>query len=78
MPDAAAMDISNDRHQLPTPPTGDSGDQPEIGRHLPDDPAAKDAPLKQRIARNPANLGDEVADEGDVTFPDPAPQPVQI
>jgi len=69
---------SNDRLDPPTPPTGDSGDEPEIGRHLPDDPAAQDVPLGGRLGRNPANIGDEVADEGDLTFPDPSPQPAQI
>jgi len=69
---------SNERHDLPTPPAGDSGDQPEIGRHLPDDPAAQDVPLGGRLGRNPANIGDEIADEGDMVFPDPSPQPAEI
>jgi hypothetical protein len=45
---------------------------------MPNDPAAEDAPVSQRIGRNPSNLGDEVADEGDITFPDPVPQPAEM
>lgn len=60
---------SNDTPQPPSDPTTDQ---------LPNDPAAEDAPLSQRIGRNPSNLGDEVADEGDITFPDPVPQPAEM
>ena len=60
---------SNDTSQPPSDPTGDQ---------LPNDPAAEDAPLSQRIGRDPSNLGDEVADEGDITFPDPLPQPAEM
>ncbi len=60
------------------PPSGDSGDEPRLGGGHQNDPAAEDAPVGIRIGRNPANLGDEVADEGDVTFPDTVPQPAEI
>ena len=38
-----------------------------------DNPAGEDAPVGLRVGRNPANLGDDVADAGDVTYPAPAP-----
>lgn len=67
-----------DSNDIPQPPS-DSGDEPQIGGgQSPNDPAADDAPLSQRIGRNPSNLGDEVADEGDITFPDPAPLPAEM
>jgi len=72
------MDDSNERWQPPTPPSGDSSDEPRLGGGHQNDPAAEDAPVGIRIGRNPANLGDEVADEGDVTFPDTVPQPAEI
>lgn len=72
------MNNSNDRWQPPTPPTGDSGDEPRLGGGQPGDPAAEDAPIGIRVGRNPANLGDEVADEGDLTYPETAPQPAEI
>ena len=34
-----------------------------------DNPAGEDAPVGLRVGRNPSNLGDDVADEGDVTYP---------
>ena len=67
-----------------TPPTGDSGDQPGA----PDGGAGpsggqtdwprEDAPVGLRVGRNPANVGDEVADEGDLTFPETIPQTAEI
>ncbi len=68
----------NEPRLPPTPPSGDSGDEPRLGGGHQNDPAAEDAPVGIRIGRNPANLGDEVADEGDVTFPDTVPQPAEI
>jgi hypothetical protein len=32
-------------------------------------------PVGLRVGRNPANLGDEVPEEADLTHPEPAPQP---
>ena len=69
---------SNERWQPPTPPGGDSGDEPRLGEGQPGDPAGEDFPVGIRIGRNPANLGDEVADSGDVTFPETNPQPAEI
>ena len=69
---------NDDRGLPPTPPTGNSGDEPGAGGQLPHNPEADDAPLKIRKGQNPANLGDEVADEGDVTFPLPEPQPAEM
>ncbi|MEP7159126.1 MAG: hypothetical protein ABI797_06840 [Chloroflexota bacterium] len=34
-----------------------------------------DGPVGLRTGRNPANLGDEVPEEADVTYPEPAPAP---
>ena len=36
-------------------------------------PADEDRPLTDRVGRDPSNLGDDVADQGDVVFPDPEP-----
>jgi hypothetical protein len=59
-------------------PPDDSGEDPKLPGSRPGDPAAEDAPVGLRVGRNPGNLGDDVANEGDVTFPDPAPQPAEI
>jgi hypothetical protein len=73
------MDNPNTGREPPTPPTGDSGDEPQFpGRQMPNDPAAQDAPIGLRVGRNPANLGDEVPEEADVTFPETSPQPAEI
>ena len=32
-------------------------------------------PVGLRVGRDPANLGDEVPEEADVTYPEPAPLP---
>lgn len=32
-------------------------------------------PIGLRVGRDPANLGDEVPDEADLTYPDPTPLP---
>jgi hypothetical protein len=70
--------IQDERGLPSTPPTGNSGDEPEEGGQLPFNPRAEDAPLKVREGQNPANLGDEVPDAGDVVFPVPDPQPAEI
>lgn len=69
---------SNDKDLRPDPPGPGAGDEPGLGGGHPGDPAAEDLPIGLRVGRNPANLGDEVADLGDVTFPDPAPRPAEI
>ena len=64
-----------------TPPTGDSGDQPGSPGGSPGegtDWPAEDAPVGLRVGRNPANVGDEVADEGDLTYPETVPQTAEI
>ena len=66
---------NNDQGQ---PPTDNSGDEPSIGGQLPHNPEAEDAPLTVRKGQNPANLGDEVPDAGDLVFPVPEPQPAEI
>jgi len=68
----------NDPRQLPTPPTGDSGDEPDFGGGQPGDPATEDLPIGLRVGRNPANLGDEVPDSTDVTFPNAEPLPAEM
>jgi hypothetical protein len=73
------MDENTDRGLPPTMPRGDSGEEPRLGgNHTPNDPAAEDAPIGLRVGRNPANLGDEVPEAGDVTYPTPDPQPAEI
>ena len=65
--------------ELPqTPPRGDSVDEPRTDGQLPHNPEAEDAPLTVRTGRNPANLGDEVPEVGDITYPTLDPQPAEI
>jgi hypothetical protein len=67
-----------------TPPAG-----PDEGQHQPnanDDPDSGDlrrlgeegGPVGLRVGRDPANLGDEVPDEGDVTTPEMVPSPAEM
>ena len=65
-----------DRSEGGQPPTPPTGDKPVIPGPHGDDPAAEDAPVGLRIGRNPANLGDEVPDAGDITYPAPIPEAV--
>lgn len=71
------VDLS-DTWKPPPPPGADSGEEPTLGGGEPGSPAAEDAPIGIRIGRNPSNLGDEVADAGDVTFPEAVPNPSEI
>ena len=70
------MVTSNTSDLPPTRPTGDSDDPqfPTGGAG----PATEDAPIGLRVGRNPANVGDEVPEATDVTFPDTVPQPAEI
>lgn len=68
---------SNDIQQ-PGMPARDEEKDPTLRPHDPTGPAAEDAPVGLRVGRNPANLGDEVADEGDATYPNLEPSDVQI
>jgi hypothetical protein len=70
--------FQNDSDIPTTPPIDNSGDAPDAGGQLPHNPEAEDAPLKVRTGANPANLGDEVPEAGDVVFPVPEPQPAEI
>ena len=69
---------SNDNGLPPTRPTGDNPDEPTLGG--PGTPAAErgEMPIGPRSGQNPANIGDEVPSEGDMTFPETVPQPAQI
>jgi hypothetical protein len=72
------MVISN-ASDLPQTP-GDIDNEPGRGipAGKPGTPAGEDAPIGIRIGGNPANIGDEVPTEGDVTFPSAVPEPAQI
>lgn len=74
------MVISNNSDIPGTPGAGDSGDEPGRGipAGKPGTPAGEDAPVGIRIGGNPANIGDEVPQESDVTFPAAVPAPAQI
>ena len=39
-------------------------------------PAGEDAPVGLRVGRNPGNLGDDVPEDADITYPEPAPESV--
>lgn len=63
--------------------------KPTEGSHQPgsdDQPDSDDlrrlgeegGPVGLRVGRNPANLGDEVPEEADLTLPEPAPQPAEM
>ena len=69
---------SNAKELPPTRPTLDPGDEPGSRGGQPELPGGQDAPVGTRVGRNPANIGDEVADAGDVLFPEPVPQPAEI
>ena len=69
---------TNDRELPPMPPGNDSGDEPGTGGQLPYNPEDDNAPLGVRTGRNPANLGDEVPELGDVTYPAVDPQPAEM
>ena len=69
---------SNANELPPTRPTIDGGDEPGSRDGQPDWPGGENAPVGIRSGRNPANVGDEVADHGDVVFPEPVPQPAEM
>jgi hypothetical protein len=72
------MVISNTTDLPQTP--GDSGDDGERGipAGKPGTPAGEDAPVGIRSGGNPANLGDEVPETSDLTFPNAVPQPAEM
>ncbi|MEA2678099.1 MAG: hypothetical protein QOJ81_2240 [Chloroflexota bacterium] len=57
-------------HQPGTDDDPDSGDLRRLGE--------EGGPVGLRVGRDPANLGDEVADEGDLTVPDPVVTPAEM
>ena len=57
---------------------GDTSQDPDFGRELPSGPAGEDAPIGSRVGHNPANVGNEVAEGGDIAFPEPALRPAEI
>ena len=36
-------------------------------------PAGEDQPLSNRVGRDPSNLGHDIADQGDIVYPNPDP-----
>lgn len=52
-------------HQPGTREDPDAGDLRQLGE--------EGGPVGLRVGRNPANLGDEVAEEGDLTLPETVP-----
>jgi hypothetical protein len=68
---------SNDRGLPPTRPTGDS-DEPTLGGEGTPPADRQEMPVGPRSGQNPANIGDEVPTEGDITFPEVVPAPAQI
>ena len=52
------------------PPAPDPTDNSEFD---PGGAAREDQPLSNRVGRDPSNLGDDVRDEGDMTYPSPDP-----
>lgn len=69
---------TNDRPAGGLPPGDRSDDpQPRSGSDVIDG-NADDAPIGERLGRNPGNLGEDVADLGDVTHPVPDPAGAQM
>ncbi len=66
-----------DRGLPPTRPTGDT-DEPTLGGPGTSPADREEMPVGPRSGQNPANVGDEVPTEGDVTFPEPVVQPAQM
>lgn len=52
------------------------GEEPDAGdlRRL----GEEGGPVGLRVGRNPANLGDEVPEEADLTLPEPVPSPSEM
>ncbi|HUP83909.1 MAG TPA: hypothetical protein VM284_06950 [Candidatus Limnocylindria bacterium] len=71
----------DEQRNLPGEP-GEGSHQPGIG----DDPDSGDlrrlgeegSPVGLRVGRDPANLGDEVPAEGDLSVPEPVIQPAEM
>lgn len=71
----------DEQRELPGEP-GEGSHQPGLG----DDPDTGDlrrpgeegGPIGLRVGRNPANLGDEVPEQGDVTLPETVPATGQM
>ena len=58
---------------------GDAGRPGSIIPGIPDSTDPTDEyPVGDRLGRDPSNLGDDVADEGDLLFPTPEPAPNNI
>jgi hypothetical protein len=71
----------DENNQLPNEPGGgnhqpNQDDDPDVGdlRRL----GEEGGPVGLRVGRNPANLGDEVPDESDVTLPEIVPSPAEM
>jgi hypothetical protein len=67
--------FDGNQRDFPEGPIGDSGDEPNSpgGGGGMDEPATQDA-VGLRVGRNPANLGDDVPESTDVTYPNPEPE----
>ncbi|MEO8625225.1 MAG: hypothetical protein ABI452_00850 [Candidatus Limnocylindrales bacterium] len=71
----------DDQHKLPTGPGEGSHqpgqrDEPDTGdlRRL----GEEGGPVGLRVGRDPANMGDEVPEEADITPPEPSPGTAQM
>lgn len=72
------MTYSNDRGLPPTRPTPDHPEEPTLGGGSTPEADRQEMPIGPRSGQNPANIGDEVPAEGDVTFPETVPAPAQM
>lgn len=71
-----------DEHRPQTREPGEGSHQPGSD-HQPDADdlrrlGEEGGPVGLRVGRNPANLGDEVPEESDLTLPEPSPQPAEM
>lgn len=58
-----------DRRDTDLPPGGPADDRPDSGEL--ERLGEEGGPVGLRVGRNPGNLGDEIPESGDVTYPPP-------
>lgn len=69
MTQGLGMADARDGRDIDLPPGGPAGDRPDSGdlERL----GEEGGPVGLHVGRNPANLGNEIPDSGDITYPPP-------